>query len=84
MALLNGNRPQLYEAAYARFPSLTKNAVPPGVDSVEAWDAEDFDPWSSLRWGSVRLTVHRQRKPEGPVVAAYWLPDYAIQEVDSQ
>src|SRR3972149_6991528 len=43
---------------------------------VEVWDAEDFDPWESLRWPTVRVLRSRQHKPDGTVVEAYWLTDW--------
>lgn len=57
---------------------------PYGEDHVEVWDAQDFDPWTSLRWETVRVIFYRQNKPNGTVVQAYWMTDFSIQEVDSQ
>jgi len=85
VARLKGNLPELYEAAQRRFPSTTPTTVfPYGEDRVEVWDAQDFDPWTSLRWETVRVIFYRQNKPDGTVVEAYWLTDFSIQEVDSQ
>jgi len=85
VARLKGNLPELYEAAQRRFPSTIPTTVfPYGADRVEVWDAQDFDPWTSLRWETVRVIFYRQNKPDGTVVEAYWLTDFSIQEVDSQ
>ncbi len=85
VARLKGNLPELYAAAQRRFPSRSPHAsFLYGEDHVEIWDAEDFDPWSSLRWETVRLIFYRQHKPDGTVVEAYWLTDFSIQEVSSQ
>ena len=85
VARLKGNLPELYEAAQRRFPSTIPTRVfPYGADRVEVWDAQDFDPWTSLHWETVRVIFYRQNKPDGTVVEAYWLTDFSIQEVDSQ
>lgn len=75
VARLKDNLPELFAQAQARFA-----AVPPtqtfqdGKDRVEVWDADDFDPWESLRWKTVRVIRYRQYKPDGTtVVEAYWL-----------
>jgi hypothetical protein len=50
VARLKANLPELLAAAQKRFagqpPKLTFRH---GADRVELWDAEDFDPWESLR-----------------------------------
>jgi hypothetical protein len=85
VARLKGNLPELYSAAQRRFPSASPHlSFDYREDSVEVWDAEDFDPWTSLRWPTVRVIFYRQRKPDGTVVEAYWLTDLSIQEVSSQ
>ena len=85
VARLKGNLSELYQAAQRRFPSPIPTSVfPYGEDHVEVWDAQDFDPWTSLRWETVRVIFYRQNKPDGRVVEAYWLTDLSIQEVDSQ
>jgi hypothetical protein len=40
---------------------------------VQLWDADDFDPWDTLGWETVRVMRYRQRHPDGEVVEAYWL-----------
>jgi hypothetical protein len=82
---LKGNLPELYQAAQRRF-----TAKPPdrtfrdGSDRVEIWDADDFDPWEGLRWGTVRVVRYRQHKRDGTVVEAYWLTDFPKSEAGSQ
>jgi hypothetical protein len=82
---LKGNLPDLYAQAQMRF-----TAMPPslkfeeGGDQVELWDADDFDPWDTLRWTTVRVLRYRQHKPNGTVIEAAWLTDYPIQQVSSR
>lgn len=76
VARLKGNLPELYQAAQARFTPIPPTAtVQVGPDRVELWDADDFDPWETLRWQTVRVLRYRQHKPDGTVVEAYWLTD---------
>jgi hypothetical protein len=85
VARLKGNLPELYAAAQRRFPSPSPQVqFDYGDDRVELWDAEDFDPWTALRWQTVRVIFYRQKKRDGTVVEAYWLTDFSIQEVSSQ
>jgi len=85
VARLKGNLPELFAAAAARF-----TAQPPtgqftvARDRVEVWDAEDFDPWDTLRWTTVRVLRYRQHKPDGTVVEAYWLTDWPTRRVGSR
>jgi hypothetical protein len=71
VARLKGHLPELFQAAPKRF-----NGQPPtrifreGRDRVEVWDADDFDPWQTLRWKTVRVIRYRQYKPEG--TAGWW------------
>jgi hypothetical protein len=41
------------------------------------WDAEDFNPGDTLHWETVRVFFYRQHKPDGSVVEAYWLTNFA-------
>ncbi len=74
VARLKGNLPELFQAARKRFsrqpPQLRFRS---GRDQVELWDADDFDPWESLSWPTVRVLYYRQQKPDGTVIEAYWL-----------
>ena len=36
-------------------------------------DADDFDPWETLRWSTVRVFFYRQHKRNGQLVEAFWL-----------
>lgn len=85
IARLKANLPELLAAAQKRFhsqpPQLTFHH---GTDRVELWDADDFDPWESLRWETVRVLRYRQQKPDGAIIEAFWLTDSPLQEVSSR
>ncbi len=49
-----------------------------GEDRIEVWDADDFDPWETLDWPTVRVMRYRQHKTDGTVVQADWLTDFSI------
>jgi hypothetical protein len=71
VARLKDNLPELFAAAQQRFPCGPPTAVfQHGADRVELWDAEDFDPWETLHWETVRVFFYRQHKPDGKVVEA--------------
>jgi hypothetical protein len=56
VARLKDNLPELLTAAQQRFPSESATTVfQQGADRVEIWDAEDFDPWETLDWETVRV-----------------------------
>jgi hypothetical protein len=84
MVRLKGNLPELYAAVQLRFaqtpPAMT---IQEGRDRVELWDADDFEPWETLRWSSVRVLRYRQYKPDGTVLEAYWLTDFPRSQVPS-
>jgi hypothetical protein len=85
VARLKDNLPELLAAARQRFPSQPAAMVfQHGPDRVELWDAEDFDPWDTLRWETVRVFFYRQHKPDGKVVEAYWLTNFPSSTVGSQ
>ena len=69
VARLKANLPTLFAAAQARFagvpPTLT---IEDRGERIELWDADDFDPWETLRWTTVRVLRYRQHKPQGLVV----------------
>jgi hypothetical protein len=85
VARLKANLPELWAAAQKRFagqaPKLT---FAHGPDRVQLWDAEDFDPWETLRWKTVRVLFYRQQKPDGEVIEAFWLTDSPGEEVSSR
>lgn len=85
VARLKENLPELSEAAQRRFASRPPDRkFRDGRDRVEIWDADDFDPWNTLRWETVRVIFYRQHKPDGSVVEAYWLTDWSKSEAGSQ
>jgi hypothetical protein len=85
VARLKNNLPTLLAAAAARFtaqpPTLT---LDDGGERIELWDADDFDPWATLRWPTVRVLRYRQHQRQGAVVEAYWLTDLPPQRVSSR
>lgn len=85
IARLKDNLPELYQAAQRRFaaqpPSLT---FADGLDRVEVWDADDFDPWQTLRWETVRVLRYRQHRPQGQVVEAFWLTDFPSRRLSTR
>jgi hypothetical protein len=85
VARLKDNLPELLAAAQQRFPCGPPAMVfHHGPDRVELWDAEDFDPWETLDWETVRVFFYRQHKPDGKVVEAYWLTNFPSSLVGSQ
>jgi hypothetical protein len=85
VARLKGNLPELRTAAQERFRGLpAQRTFQHGQDRVEVWDADDFDPWGTLRWETVRVIRYRQSKPNGDVVEAYWLTDFRSAQVSSK
>jgi hypothetical protein len=82
---LKNNLPELFAAAEKRFSRQPPHQVfQAGKDRVEIWDAEDFDPWETLRWETVRVIRYRQYKPEGTVCEAYWLTDFPRSRLSSR
>ena len=77
VARLKNNLPELFAAAQKRFCHRPPDQVfRHGKDRVEIWDADDFDPWETLRWETVRVIRYRQYKPNGKVCEAFWLTDF--------
>jgi hypothetical protein len=84
VARLKDNLPELLAAAQKRFRDQPPQQVfHQGKDQVEIWDADDFDPWGTLRWETVRVVLYRQHHPDGTVVEAYWLTDFPRSSVSS-
>jgi hypothetical protein len=84
VARLKNNLPDLMAAATARFEKQPPTSVQLiGQDTVELWDADDFDPWQELRWPTVRVLRYRQHRPDGSVCEAYWLTNWSIKKVGS-
>jgi len=85
VARLKGNLPDLFQAAQKRFSQQASQlSFRSGRDRVELWDADDFDPWESLRWPTVRVLYYRQHKPDGTVIEAYWLTNLSPQRVSTR
>jgi hypothetical protein len=85
VARLKGNLPELFAAAQKRFLHQAPHQVfCHGKDRVAIWDADDFDPWGTLRWETVRVVRYRQYKPNGTVCEAYWLTDFPRHWVSSR
>jgi hypothetical protein len=85
VARLKDNLQELHWAARRRFVAQSPDSIfQHEGDLIEVWDREDFDPWESLRWETVRVVRYRQNKPNGTVVEAYWLTDFSISQAGSQ
>ena len=81
---LKENLPLLLQAVQRRFQQQAPTHVyRDGQNRVEIWDADDFDPWESLQWKTVRVIRYRQHKPNGQVVEAAWLTDFPLRQVGS-
>lgn len=84
VARLKGNLPELSQAAQKRFSQQAAQLRFRFTrDSVEVWDASDFDPWETLRWPTVRVLYYRQHKPDGSVIEAYWLTNLSPERVST-
>ena len=85
VARLKGNLPELFAAAEKRFSRQLPHPVfRHGKDRVEVWDADDFVPWQTLRWPTVRVIRYRQYRPDGTVCEACWLTDFPRHRVSSR
>jgi hypothetical protein len=85
VARLKANLPELATTAAARFAAEPPTGVfEAGRDRIEVWDAEDFDPWETLEWATVRVLRYRQHKPNGTVVEAVWLTNWPMAQVGSR
>ena len=85
VARLKDNLPTLFAAAVARFTTQPASLiVEDGGERIELWDADDFDPWETLRWPTVRVLRYRQHHADGRVVEAYWLTDFPSARVGSR
>ena len=82
VARLKDNLPELFRAAQRRFRSQPPHlAFRQGSDRVELWDADDFDPWNTLRWETVRVVRYLQHHPQGEVIEAYWLTNLPSRQI---
>jgi hypothetical protein len=84
VARLKDNLPELLTAVENRFGSRPPTRVyRDGKNPVEIWDADDFDPWETLAWETVRVIRYRQHKPDGSVVQADWLTNFTPRQAGS-
>jgi hypothetical protein len=84
-APLKENLPSLYAQARARFEDRPPALIfQDGKDRVELWDGDDFDPWDTLRWTSVRVLRYRVGHPDGKVCQGYWLTDIPTPKLSSK
>jgi hypothetical protein len=84
VARLKDNLPELVAAVEKRFGSQPPTHLyRDGRDLVEIWDADDFDPWETLHWETVRVMRYRQHKPDGTVIQAEWLTNLPRRKVGS-
>ena len=82
VARLKANLPELYQAAQKRFSQQAPKLIFRFArDRIEVWEADDFDPWETLHWPTVRVLRYRQLKPNGAVIEAYWLTNLSSQRV---
>jgi hypothetical protein len=84
VARLKENLPLLAAAVRARFDGQPPHTLfQEGKDRVEVWDADDFDPWESLAWTTVRVLRYRQYKPDGTMIQAEWLTNFSLRKLGS-
>ena len=84
VARLKENLPCLAAAVRARLDGQPPQAVfQERNDRVEVWDADDFDPWETLHWPTVRVLRYRQHKPDGTVMEAEWLTNFSLRKLGS-
>jgi hypothetical protein len=84
VARLKSNLPELSRAVEKRFGSRPPTRVyDEQKQRIEIWDADDFDPWETLEWPTVRVIRYRQHKPDGSVVEADWLTDFGSRQIAS-
>ena len=82
VARLKENLPELFQAAQRRFHSQRPHlCFRDGLDRVELWEADDFDPWQGLHWQTVRVIRYRQYHPGGEITEAYWLTNLPSQRI---
>lgn len=85
VARLKQNLPELLAQARRRFEKTRPQyTFQDGSERIEMWDADDFDPWETLRWQTVRVFRYRQHKADGTIVDAYWLTDFPAKRLGPQ
>lgn len=85
IARLKDNLPEQAAAADRRFNHKRPHRVLNyNHTRVELWDADDFGPWETLNWKSVRVLRYRQIGPDGTILAeAQWLTNLPLRKVGS-
>ena len=84
VARLKENLPELSAAVEKRFSAQRPHRVLiDGKTRIEIWDADNFDPWETLQWETVRVLRYRQHKPDGTVVQADWFTNFSKRKVVS-
>jgi hypothetical protein len=85
LARLKDNLPELATAADRRFNHKRPHRVLTYKHTrVELWDADDFEPWETLHWKSVRVLRYRQIDRDGTILAeAQWLTNLPLRQVGS-
>jgi hypothetical protein len=84
VARLKGNLPELSAAVQQRFGARPPDRVlQEGKDRVEVWDGDNFDPWETLHWATVRVVRYRQTKPDGTAIQADWLTNLTLRQASS-
>jgi Transposase DDE domain len=82
VARLKDNLHELSQAAEQRFRSRPPDLeFLDNTDRVQIWDADDFDPWVSLHWDTVRVIRYRQHHRDGDIVEAYWLTNLSSRRI---
>jgi len=78
IARLKQNLPGLAAATEARFSQQApRDTFFHNDDCIEVWDGDDFDPWETLDWPTVRVMRYRQHKKNGTVIQADWLTNFS-------
>ena len=84
VARLKSNLKELSRSVEQRFRSQPPTHVYyENQQRIEIWDADDFDPWGTLRWPTVRVIRYHQHRPDGTIVKADWLTDFSSRKVTS-
>lgn len=84
VARLKSNLQDLSRSVERRFGSQSPTHVYyENQQRLEIWDADDFDPWVTLRWPTVRVIRYRQHRADGSIVQADWLTDFSSRQVSS-
>lgn len=85
LARLKDNLPELSAAVEARFSQSTPSMTfQHGPDRIEVWDGDDFDPWETLNWSTVRVMRYRQHKMNGTIIQADWLTNFSMAKLGTR